>query len=149
MVEESSRHWLSTPKCSFPKQVDHFLDFISSSHVIQDLPFGQKSIRLSTNEVVTVPNFVCMMTPESIVKQFFVSAEESNFDPLSHCTLLNIPSVCSRLFGSHCRGLIMSVQMGHKPLMTSVMLHSVEVMTSWGCHGLESRRNTSKTPNDT
>ena len=105
MVEESSRHWFSTPKCSFPKQVDHFLDFISSSHVIQDLPFGQKSIKLSTNEVVTVPNFVCMMTPESIVKQFFVSAEESNFDPLSHCTLLNIPSVCSASVWKSLQGL--------------------------------------------
>ena len=29
----------------------HFLDFITSSHVIQDLPFGAKTITLSTNEV--------------------------------------------------------------------------------------------------
>ena len=27
-------------------QLDHFLDFITSPHVIQDLPFGEKSIKL-------------------------------------------------------------------------------------------------------
>ena len=52
-------------------QVDHFLDFITSPHVIQDLPFGQRSIKLSTKEVVTVPNVVRMIIPESIVKQHF------------------------------------------------------------------------------
>ena len=29
-------------------QVDHFLDFITSPHVIQDLPFGERSLTLST-----------------------------------------------------------------------------------------------------
>ena len=76
-------------------QVGHFLDFITSLHVIQDLPFGQRSIKLSTNEVVSVPNVVRMMIPESIVKQYFAYAEESNFEPLSRRTLLNILSVCS------------------------------------------------------
>ena len=35
-----------------------------------------------------------MMIPESIVKQYLAYAEESNFDLLSHRTLLNILSVC-------------------------------------------------------
>ena len=50
-------------------QLDHFLDFITSTHVIRDLPFGQKSINLSTKEVITVPNVIRVMVPESIVKQ--------------------------------------------------------------------------------
>ena len=76
-------------------QADHFLDFITSPHVIQDLPFGQRSIKLSANQVVIVPNVVRMMIPESIVKQYLAYAEESKFDPLSRRTLLNILSVCS------------------------------------------------------
>ena len=47
-------------------QVDHFLDFITSPHIIQDLPFGEKSITLSTKEVILVPNVVRMLIPESI-----------------------------------------------------------------------------------
>ena len=86
-------------------QVDHFLDFITSPHVIQDLPFGQKSIKLSTKEVVIVPNVVRMMIPESIVKQYLAYAEESNFVPLSRRTLLNILSVCSSSVRKSLQGL--------------------------------------------
>ena len=52
-------------------------------------------------------------------------------------------------FANRCGGSITSVLTGHKPLMTSVTLQSVQVTLSWGCHGPESRKNTSKTPNDT
>ena len=86
-------------------QVDHFLDFITSPHVIQDLPFGQRSIKLSTKEVVIVPNVVRMMIPESIVKQYLAYAEESNFDPLSRRTLLNTLSVCSASIRKSLQGL--------------------------------------------
>ena len=47
-------------------KLDHFLDFITSPLIIQDLPFGEKSIKLSSKEVITVPNVVCLMIPESI-----------------------------------------------------------------------------------
>ena len=30
-----------------PKQLDHFLGFITSPHMVQDLPFGEKSLQLS------------------------------------------------------------------------------------------------------
>ena len=64
-------------------QLDHFLDFITSTHVIQDLPFGQKSIKLSTKEVITVPNVIRMMMSESIVKQYLAYSSESGFTTLS------------------------------------------------------------------
>ena len=48
---------------------------------------------MSTYEVVTVPNVVRVMIPESIVKQYLAYAE--NFEPLSRRALLNILSVCS------------------------------------------------------
>ena len=49
-------------------QLDHFLDFITSPHVIKDLPFGEKSVKLSTKEIITVPNSIRMIIPESILK---------------------------------------------------------------------------------
>lgn len=88
-----------------PAQIDHFLDFITSPHVIQDLPFGEKTIKLSTNEVVTVPNVIRMMIPETIVKQYLTYAEESNFTPLSRRTLLNILSVCAASTRKSLQGL--------------------------------------------
>ena len=88
-----------------PTQVNHFLDFITSPHVIQDLPFGERSIKLSTNEVVTVPNVIQMLIPESTVKQYLAFAEESNFTPLSSRTLLNILSVCATSTRKSLQGL--------------------------------------------
>ena len=48
----------------------HFLDFITSSNVIQDLQFGAKTITLSNNEIVQVPNVVRNLDPERIVRQY-------------------------------------------------------------------------------
>ena len=66
-----------------PIQLDHFLDFITNPYVIQDVPFGQKSIELSTKEIVKVSNVIRMLIPESIVKQYLAYAVESNFVPFS------------------------------------------------------------------
>lgn len=49
-----------------PVQIDHFVDFITRHHIIQDLLFGENSIKLCTNEVMTVPNF-CLLTVAAIL----------------------------------------------------------------------------------
>ncbi|XP_028517294.1 uncharacterized protein LOC114575856 [Exaiptasia diaphana] len=41
-----------------PQKLDHFLTFITSGHVIQDLPFGEKTLKLSSGAEVVVPNVV-------------------------------------------------------------------------------------------
>jgi hypothetical protein len=88
-----------------PIQLDHFLDFITSPYVIQDMPFGQKSIELSTKEIVKVPNVIRMLIPESIVKQYLAYAVESDFKPLGRSTLLRILSVCSASVRKSLQGL--------------------------------------------
>ena len=32
------------------KQLDHFLDFITSEHIIQELPFGERTLKLSSKK---------------------------------------------------------------------------------------------------
>ena len=83
----------------------HFLDFITSSHVIQDLPFGAKTITLSTNKVIQVPNVVPNMIPERIVCQYQKYSAEHDFTPMSHSTLLRILHVCSALTRKSLQGL--------------------------------------------
>ena len=39
-------------------QLDHFLQFITSPHIVQDFPFGQKSLQLSNGNVLEVPNVI-------------------------------------------------------------------------------------------
>lgn len=49
-------------------QIVHFIAFITSSHIVQDLPFGERSITLSNEETIKIPNFIRMMIPEMVVK---------------------------------------------------------------------------------
>jgi len=86
-------------------KLDHFLDFILSPHMIQDLPFGEKTIKLSSKEVITVPNVVRLMIPEYIATQYQAYAEECGFTPLSRSTLLRILSVCSASTRKSLQGL--------------------------------------------
>ena len=86
-------------------QLDHFLDFITSTHVIQDVPFGQKSIKLSTKDVITVPNVIRMMVPESIVKHYLAYSTKSGFITLSRSTLLRNLNVCSASVRKSLQGL--------------------------------------------
>ena len=37
-------------------QLDHFSTFITSPHVVQDLPFGQRHLQLSNGKIVEAPN---------------------------------------------------------------------------------------------
>ena len=47
----------SGPRCKIDlKELDHFLSFITSPYIIQDLPFGGKFLKLSSGEVVQTPN---------------------------------------------------------------------------------------------
>ena len=47
------------------KQLDHFLTYMTSLHVIQDLPFGQRYLRLSSGKVLETPNVIRTMIPNS------------------------------------------------------------------------------------
>ena len=76
-------------------QMDHFITFITSPHTIQDLPFGERTIMLSTKETIKVPNVIRMIIPERIVIQYMTYCQESRLTPLSRATLLRILSKCA------------------------------------------------------
>ena len=66
-----------------PEKLDHFSTFITSTHVMQDLPFGEKTLKLSSNTEIRVPNVVRSSIPEHIVQQYQSYCHEANFDPMS------------------------------------------------------------------
>lgn len=70
-------------------------DLCKDGTLNQDSPSEEKSIKLATKEIITVPNAICMIIPESIVKQYLTYSQESGFTPQSQRTLLRILSVCS------------------------------------------------------
>ena len=87
------------------EQLDHFLTFITSPHVIQDLPFGQKTLALADGTVVETPNIIRTLIPERIVAQYKQYCEEVEFTPFSRSTMLRILSSCSATVRRSLHGL--------------------------------------------
>jgi len=95
-----------TPRMRVPTtQIDHFIAFITSSHVIQDLPFGERTITLSTKETIKVPNVIRTLLPERIVKQYTSYCEESGFTAIGRSTLLRILKTCAASVRKSLQGL--------------------------------------------
>lgn len=88
-----------------PNQLDHFLTFITGPHIIQDLPFGQKYLKLSTGEVLETPNVIRNMIPERIVMQYTKYCEEVGFQPFGRTTMLTILANCSATVRKSLQGI--------------------------------------------
>ena len=87
------------------KQLDHFLSFITSPHLVQDMPFGKKTLKLSTGQIINVPNVIRTMIPQRIAKQYVQYCSESGFVPFSERTMLRILSECSASVRKSLQGL--------------------------------------------
>ena len=73
-------------------KVDHFLDFNTSGHVIQDLPFGTRNIKMESRGTIKIPNVTQLMIHGDVVEQYISFCTEQEFEPLSKQTLLRILS---------------------------------------------------------
>ena len=47
------------------QQLDHFLTYMTSLYVIQDLPYGQQYLRLSSGKILETRNVIRTMIPNS------------------------------------------------------------------------------------
>ena len=107
------QHGIGTPVPNQPAvrllvdetQLDHFLQFITSPHIVQDLPFGEKSLRLSNGSLLEVPNVIRALRPERITRQYKQYCQEVGFIPFSQRTMLRILSACSATVRKSLQGL--------------------------------------------
>ncbi|KAK3722361.1 hypothetical protein QZH41_003618 [Actinostola sp. cb2023] len=95
-------------------QLDHFLSFITSPHIIQDLPFGQQYLRLTSGEVLETPNVIRSIIPQRIVQQYQQFCDESDFKPFGKSTMLRILSCCRATVRKSLQGLDYIVAEGAK-----------------------------------
>ena len=75
-----------------PTKLEHFLDFITSSNIVQDLPFGRRTLTLSSGEKIDIPNVIRTMLPSHLIRQYNQYCSEEDFIPLSTRTLFRILS---------------------------------------------------------
>ena len=86
-------------------QLDHFLSFITSPHLVQDLPFGQKTLKLSSGQLIEVPNVIRMMIPQRIARQYIQYCQETGFKPFSECTMQRVLAECKAFVRKSLQGL--------------------------------------------
>ena len=86
-------------------QLDHFLEFITSPHVVIDLPFGQRLLSLADGSLLETPNLIRTMIPERIVAQYTQYCKEVDFTPFSRSTMLRVLSSCGATVRKSLQGL--------------------------------------------
>ena len=72
------------------EKVDHFLDFITSPHYLQDVAYGTRKLKMSTGESIEVPDIVQTLISSRMVKLYQSYCREVNFYPLGRSTLFSI-----------------------------------------------------------
>ena len=88
-----------------PVKLEHFVSFIASPRVVQDVPFGEKLLKLSTGEIIKTPDVIRTMIPERIVQQYQQYCSETNFEPMSKITLQRVLAVRSSSVRKSLQGL--------------------------------------------
>ena len=73
-----------------PAKVDHFIDFISQPHFLQDVAFGTRHLKLSTGKKLEIPNVIRTVTSSRLVKLYCATCKENGYDPLERSTLFSI-----------------------------------------------------------
>ncbi|XP_052075888.1 uncharacterized protein LOC127713978 [Mytilus californianus] len=88
-----------------PSKLDNFLDFITSSHIIKDLPFGERKLKLADGRSVDTPNVIRCMAPAAIIDQFKQYCSENEVTPLGDSTMFKILSECAATVRKSLEGL--------------------------------------------
>ena len=65
-----------------PSKLDHFLDFITSPHVIRDLPYGERKMRMSDGSVQEMPNVIRCMGASDTIQHYKMYCSENGISPL-------------------------------------------------------------------
>ena len=89
-------------------QIDHFVEYILSPHICTDLPFGSKKIKMSSGEIIEIPNHIRNLIPSRIIAQYYQFCIENcpnSFKPLSKSVLYKILDGCSASTRKSLQGL--------------------------------------------
>ena len=95
-------------------QLDHFVNFKTSPYIVQDLPFGERFLKLSSGEVIHTPNVIRVSVNERIIDQYLKYCEECEATPLSKSTLRRVLSACSASVRKSLQGLDYFISDGGK-----------------------------------
>ena len=127
------------------QKLDHFLSFVTSPHLVQDMPFGEKHLQLSDGTMLTVPNVIRTMIPSRIVSQYKRFCVDSGFKPFNNSMMLRILSECSASVRKSLQGLDYVAAEGSRAFDTlEDIVEKVSHMTDGGKKWAEELQETLK-----
>ncbi|XP_062614656.1 uncharacterized protein LOC134276418 [Saccostrea cucullata] len=77
------------------EQVQHFVDFISQPQYVQDVAFGERTLKLSTGQKIHIPDIVRTVIGSRIISSYTAYCEETSFHPCKRSTLYELLRNCS------------------------------------------------------
>ena len=80
----------------YSAQVEHFIDFVLSPHVSIDLPFGEKTLQLSSDTELYVLDIIWSINSTRIIQQYYEYCHQMccDFSPLGSSSLYKILDCC-------------------------------------------------------
>ena len=105
-LEQAKKHLLSFGRGQRPPEVkryrtamtlpkvDHFIEFISSPHFVQDVAYGTRKLKLSSGETIRMPNVVRNLISSRIIQQYTAYCKEIGFDSLGERELYKVLESC-------------------------------------------------------
>ncbi|CAG2238186.1 unnamed protein product [Mytilus edulis] len=57
--------------------------------IVKDQPFGEKTLKMETGEVIIIPTVIRSLTPSSIISQYVALCNEENVKPLDNKLMVN------------------------------------------------------------
>ena len=112
------------------------MPFLTSPHVIQDLPFGKRYLYLSGGKIIETPNVIQTMVNQRVIDQYQQYYLETNFKPFSASTMQRILVLCSTTVRKSLQGLDYLSAKGTKALEDLATI--AESLTT---HGSDNQQN--------
>ncbi|XP_062571122.1 uncharacterized protein LOC134233147 [Saccostrea cucullata] len=95
----SSKNTEVTQKSAFSRlpfdKVEHFVDFLSQPHYIQDIAYGERTIKLSTGQSIHIPDVVRTLIGSRIITCYLSYCKDTEFSPCSRSTLYSLLNRCA------------------------------------------------------
>ena len=88
-----------------PTQLDHFSSYIPSPHLMQDPPFGPKTLKFSSGQLVKVPNVIQTTIPQRIARQHTQYCTETGSKAFSKLMMLHVLNECKASTRKSLQGL--------------------------------------------
>ena len=88
-----------------PVKIDHFIEYILRPELLQDVPFGTKTLKLDSGEKIIIPAVIRTLIPSRIIQHYRSYCTQQEFEPASERSMYRMLQVCSASMQKSLQGL--------------------------------------------